>query len=60
MFQEFFPGLIHIVYVIRPAGFFQKAISEVSNKFFKEDFKFKVGLIEKKQVSDIFETLDVQ
>ncbi|XP_050424348.1 guanine nucleotide exchange factor DBS-like [Adelges cooleyi] len=39
---EFFPGLIHTVYVIRPNGFFQKAISEVSNKFFKEDFKFKV------------------
>lgn len=40
--QEFFPGLIHVVYVIRPNGFLQKAISEVSNKFFKEDFKFKV------------------
>ncbi|CAI6350677.1 unnamed protein product [Macrosiphum euphorbiae] len=39
---EFFPGLIHIVYVIRPNGFLQKAISEVSNKFFKEEFKFKV------------------
>lgn len=40
--QDFFPGLIHIVYVIRPNSFLQKAISEVSNKFFKEDFKFKV------------------
>lgn len=30
------------MYVIRPSGFLQKAISEVSNKFFKEDFKFKV------------------
>ncbi|XP_025407258.1 guanine nucleotide exchange factor DBS-like isoform X2 [Sipha flava] len=39
---EFFPGLLHVVYVIRPNSFFQKAISEVSNKFFKEDFKFKV------------------
>lgn len=28
--------------MIRPNGFFQKAISEVSNKFFKEEFKFKV------------------
>jgi len=28
--------------VIRPNGFLQKAISEVSNKFFKEEFKFKV------------------
>jgi len=38
--------------VIRPNGFFQKAISEVSNKFFKEEFKFKVivcGAIEELQ-----------
>ncbi|KAI5754852.1 hypothetical protein M8J77_012072 [Diaphorina citri] len=40
--SEFFPGLIHIVFVLRPSGFFQKAISEVSNKFFKEEFKFKL------------------
>ncbi|GLH15336.1 Uncharacterized protein GBIM_19803 [Gryllus bimaculatus] len=38
----FFPGLIHMAYVLRPAGFLQKAISEVSNKLFKEEFKFKV------------------
>ncbi|PNF24765.1 Guanine nucleotide exchange factor DBS [Cryptotermes secundus] len=38
----FFPGLIHVVYVLRPAGFIQKAISEVSNKLFKEEFKFRV------------------
>lgn len=30
------------MYVIRPAGFFQKAISEVSSKFFKEEFKFRL------------------
>lgn len=28
--------------MIRPNGFLQKAISEVSNKFFKEEFKFRV------------------
>ncbi|XP_069678460.1 guanine nucleotide exchange factor DBS [Periplaneta americana] len=38
----FFPGLIHVAYVLRPAGFLQKAISEVSNKLFKEEFKFRV------------------
>jgi len=31
------------VFVLRPAGFLQKAISGVSNKFFKEEFKFKVN-----------------
>lgn len=42
LFQAFFPGLVHVVYVLRPAGFLQKAISEVSNKLFREDFKFRV------------------
>lgn len=40
--KNFFPGLIAVVYVLRPSGLLQKAISEVSNKFFREDFKFKV------------------
>lgn len=31
-----------MAYVVRPAGFFQKAISEVSNKLFKEEFRFRV------------------
>ncbi|XP_076045191.1 guanine nucleotide exchange factor DBS-like isoform X5 [Oratosquilla oratoria] len=38
----FFPGLIAVAYVLRPAGFLQKAISEVSNKIFRDEFKFKV------------------
>ncbi|KAK8737642.1 hypothetical protein OTU49_017430 [Cherax quadricarinatus] len=38
----FFPGLITVAYVLRPAGFFQKAISEVSNKIFRDEFKFRV------------------
>lgn len=41
-FKAFFPGLVHVAYVLRPVGFFQKAISEVSNKLFREDFKFRV------------------
>ncbi|KAJ4435472.1 hypothetical protein ANN_18088, partial [Periplaneta americana] len=41
----FFPGLIHVAYVLRPAGFLQKAISEVSNKLFKEEFKFRVSFM---------------
>lgn len=43
--QGFFPGLLHIAYVVRPSGFFQKAISEVSNKFFKDEFKFRVSIL---------------
>lgn len=29
LFQAYFPGIVHVVYVLRPSGFFQKAISEV-------------------------------
>lgn len=38
----FFPGLIHVVYVLRPVSFLQKALSEVSNKLFKDEFKFRM------------------
>ncbi|XP_055387523.1 guanine nucleotide exchange factor DBS-like isoform X2 [Condylostylus longicornis] len=38
----FFPDIVHVVYVLRPSGFLQKAISEVSSKFFKEDFRFRL------------------
>ncbi|KAG8195514.1 hypothetical protein JTE90_019503 [Oedothorax gibbosus] len=38
----YFPGLIQVVFVLRPLGFLQKAISEVSNKFFREEFKFRL------------------
>ncbi|XP_053683186.1 guanine nucleotide exchange factor DBS isoform X2 [Sabethes cyaneus] len=38
----YFPGIVHFVYVLRPSGFLQKAISEVSNKFFKDEFRFRV------------------
>ncbi|CAK1601730.1 unnamed protein product [Parnassius mnemosyne] len=40
--SEFFPGVIHSVYVLRPASFLQKALSEVSSKLFKEEFRFRV------------------
>ncbi|XP_065576219.1 guanine nucleotide exchange factor DBS-like isoform X3 [Artemia franciscana] len=40
--SNFFPGLISAAYVLRPSGLLQKAISEVSSKLFREDFKFKV------------------
>ncbi|XP_046383423.1 guanine nucleotide exchange factor DBS-like [Ischnura elegans] len=38
----YFPGIIHVAYVLRPSGFLQKAISEVSSKLFREEFRFKV------------------
>lgn len=54
--QDYFPGVVHIAYVIRPAGFFQKAISEVSSKLFKEEFKFRVVICA--SVVDLYEHLE--
>ena len=41
-FQGFFPGLIEVVFVLRPTGFLQRAFSDVGYKFVKDDFKFRV------------------
>ncbi|XP_077514726.1 guanine nucleotide exchange factor DBS-like isoform X2 [Amblyomma americanum] len=38
----YFPGIIQVVFVLKPVGFLQKALSEVSNKLFKEEFKFRI------------------
>ncbi|XP_050044251.1 guanine nucleotide exchange factor DBS-like isoform X1 [Dermacentor andersoni] len=38
----YFPGVIQVVFVLKPVGFLQKALSEVSNKLFKEEFKFRL------------------
>ncbi|CAN7997827.1 unnamed protein product, partial [Ixodes pacificus] len=38
----YFPGLIQVVFVLKPVGFLQKALSEVSNKLCKEEFKFRI------------------
>lgn len=38
-----FPGLVHVVYVLRPSGLLQKAISEVSRQLLpRDEFKFPV------------------
>lgn len=40
--STYFPGMVQCVYVLRPSGFLQKAISEVSSKFFKDEFRFRM------------------
>ncbi|GBP44621.1 Guanine nucleotide exchange factor DBS [Eumeta japonica] len=54
--SEFFPGVIQAVYVLRPASFLQKAISEVSNKLFKEEFRFRVLICS--TVHELYEYFD--
>ncbi|CAH0562294.1 unnamed protein product [Brassicogethes aeneus] len=41
----YFPGLIHVVYVIKPTSFFHKTLSEVSNKLSKDEFKFRMVVL---------------
>ncbi|KAH9631531.1 hypothetical protein HF086_004692 [Spodoptera exigua] len=54
--SEFFPGIIHAVYVLRPASFLQKALSEVSSKLFKEEFRFRVLVCS--SVEELYEHFD--
>ncbi|XP_047985219.1 guanine nucleotide exchange factor DBS-like isoform X2 [Leguminivora glycinivorella] len=54
--SEFFPGIIHTVYVLRPASFLQKALSEVSSKLFKEEFRFRVLVCS--SVEELYEHFD--
>ncbi|KAJ2947678.1 hypothetical protein O0L34_g9443 [Tuta absoluta] len=54
--SEFFPGVIHTVYVLRPASFLQKALSEVSSKLFKEEFRFRVLVCS--SVEELYEHFD--
>lgn len=53
----YFPGLIHVVYVIRPASFLQKALSEVSNKLFKDEFKFRMIVLS--TIEELHEYIDL-
>ncbi|XP_053614201.1 guanine nucleotide exchange factor DBS-like isoform X2 [Plodia interpunctella] len=54
--SEFFPGVIHAVYVLRPASFLQKALSEVSSKLFKEEFRFRVHVCS--TIDELYEHFD--
>lgn len=47
---------MHVVYVIRPESFFQKALSEVSNKLFKEEFKFRLVVLS--TAEELYEYID--
>ncbi|XP_030557055.1 guanine nucleotide exchange factor DBS isoform X2 [Drosophila novamexicana] len=54
----YFPGIIHVVYVLRPSGLFQKAISEVSSKFSSKD-EYRFRLIVCSALSDLHEFVDI-
>jgi hypothetical protein len=55
--QCYFPALIHRVFVLRPAGFLQKALSEVSTKLFRtENLRFRLTVCN--NVSDLLSFVD--
>ncbi|XP_030837705.1 guanine nucleotide exchange factor DBS [Strongylocentrotus purpuratus] len=45
-YQGYFPGIIQGVYVIKPRGFLQKTFSEMRFKGLKDEFKFKIDLVD--------------
>ncbi|KAH8234483.1 hypothetical protein KR038_012115, partial [Drosophila bunnanda] len=55
--SAYFPGILNAVYVLRPSGLFQKALSEVSSKFSKEDYKFRLVICS--TLSDLHEIIDI-
>ncbi|XP_070538296.1 guanine nucleotide exchange factor DBS-like isoform X3 [Ptychodera flava] len=42
----YFPGTIREVFVLRPSGFLQRTFTDVGFKFYKDEFKFKVFMLE--------------
>lgn len=43
LFQGSFPGNVHLVLVLRPSTFLQRALSDVFFKVNKDEFKMKVS-----------------
>lgn len=54
----YFPGLIHVVYIIKPTSFFHKTLSDVTNKLFKEEFKFQMIFLS--SVEELHEYIDIR
>ncbi|XP_035716330.1 guanine nucleotide exchange factor DBS isoform X4 [Folsomia candida] len=55
--SNYFPGLIHRVFVLRPVGIFQKALSEISSKLFRtENLRFRLTVCN--SMADLFVFVD--
>nr|XP_006811250.1 PREDICTED: guanine nucleotide exchange factor DBS-like [Saccoglossus kowalevskii] len=52
----YFPGTVREVFVLRPSGFFQRTFTDVGFKFYRDEFKFKVFMLESlKELHDHFD-----
>lgn len=58
VFQMYFPGLIHVVYILKPTSFFHKTLSDVTNKLFKEEFKFQMIFLS--SIEELHEYIDMR
>ncbi|XP_060039714.1 guanine nucleotide exchange factor DBS isoform X2 [Erinaceus europaeus] len=53
-----FPAHLQLVLVLRPTGFFQRALSELAFKFSRDDFKMKVPVIMLSSVPELHGYID--
>uniref|UniRef100_A0A6I8N198 MCF.2 cell line derived transforming sequence like n=1 Tax=Ornithorhynchus anatinus TaxID=9258 RepID=A0A6I8N198_ORNAN len=53
-----FPGNLQLVLVLRPTGFFQRALSDIAFKFNRDDFKMKVPVIMLSSVPELHSYID--
>ncbi|XP_068281269.1 guanine nucleotide exchange factor DBS isoform X1 [Nyctibius grandis] len=53
-----FPGNLQLVLVLRPTGFFHRALSDIAFKFNKDEFKMKVPIIMLGSVSELQSYID--
>ncbi|GCB65035.1 hypothetical protein scyTo_0009912 [Scyliorhinus torazame] len=53
-----FPGNLQLILVLRPSGIFQRAISDIVLKFYRDDFKLKVPIIMLNSVTELHNYID--
>ncbi|XP_068107095.1 proto-oncogene DBL isoform X3 [Hyperolius riggenbachi] len=53
-----FPGNLHLVLVLRPAGFFQRTFTDIGFRFSQEDFILKLPVVMLSSASDLLKYID--
>uniref|UniRef100_A0A3P9L1D6 Guanine nucleotide exchange factor DBS n=1 Tax=Oryzias latipes TaxID=8090 RepID=A0A3P9L1D6_ORYLA len=53
-----FPGILHLVLVLRPTTFFQRTISDLQLRFIRDDFKMKVPVVMLSSVTELHAYID--
>ncbi|XP_035267501.1 proto-oncogene DBL isoform X3 [Anguilla anguilla] len=53
-----FPGTLHLVLVLRPISFFQRAVTDLGFRFSQEDFMLKMPVVMLSSVTDLLRYID--